>query len=76
VHMALADLTGGQPTMVAINDAAVRPAVQDGSLFLQLVKYVRSGYLLGAGSPDGTDTETSAAGVVQARASGPVVVGL
>lgn len=68
VHFALADFTGGEPDMLTVTDAEVQPAVDDGSLFKKLLKYAELGYLLGAGSPSGSDSDVSSLGVVQGHA--------
>lgn len=66
VHLALVDMTGGSSEMITMSE--VRPAIDDGSLFKKLKSYADMGYLLGAGSPSGSDTNTSAAGIVQGHA--------
>ena len=68
VHIGLAELTGGAAEFVDMEDDEGRAAVQDGSLWKKLLKYRIAGYLMGAGSPAGKDTDISNLGIVQGHA--------
>ena len=68
VHIGLAELTGGAAEFVDMEDDEGRAAVQDGSLWKKLLKYRMAGYLMGAGSPAGKDTDISNLGIVQGHA--------
>jgi hypothetical protein len=68
VQFAFADFTGGDPESIDVSSASVRPAIDDGSLFAKLQRYEKLGYLLGAGSPSGSDADISSSGVVQGHA--------
>lgn len=66
VDEALVDLTGGVGgERVHLQREAARDA--DG-FWAKLLRYARAGFLLGAGSPSGSDMETSAMGIVQGHA--------
>jgi hypothetical protein len=42
-----------------------RMEVANGNLWQRLLQWHREGHLLGAGSPNGSDTDTSSLGIVQ-----------
>jgi len=46
-----------------------KEAVRNGSLFRKLLSYYESGFLMGAGSPAGSDAESNASkfGIVQGK---------
>eukprot|EP01028_Stygiella_incarcerata_P012975 TRINITY_DN81003_c0_g1_i1.p1 TRINITY_DN81003_c0_g1~~TRINITY_DN81003_c0_g1_i1.p1 ORF type:complete len:1786 (+),score=550.99 TRINITY_DN81003_c0_g1_i1:81-5438(+) len=64
VHFALVDLTGGVPEAVEWKDSKVT----SGSIWSKILTSFRNGYLLGASSPSGSDTDISAYGIVQGHA--------
>jgi len=65
VHDALYDLTGGIPSFVDMGD--IGAAASDGTLWQEIMSYHRAGYLLGAGTPEGSDS-TVARGIAQGHA--------
>jgi hypothetical protein len=66
VHVGLADLTGGVAGKIDLEDK--RAEIASGELFATVKQYYDSGYLLGAGSPSGSDTDISEMGIVQGHA--------
>lgn len=68
VHTALVDFTGGMPETITLSDEKTAVAVNDGSLWAKLQRYQELGYLLGSGSPAGSDTDISGEGIVQGHA--------
>jgi hypothetical protein len=67
VDDALKDLTGGVPGRIDMTKPEAKQDIRNGTLFKKLLQYRQSGYLLGAGSPSGSDSEASASpsGIVQ-----------
>jgi hypothetical protein len=55
-----------------------KEAVRNGSLFKTLLSYAQSGYLMGAGSPAGSDSEANASpyGIVQGTCDCDFTAGL
>ena len=68
VSYALSDLTGGLGSI--INMRKEQKSCNDGTLWTQVVQHVKAGYLLGAGSPAGSDSvdHMSSSGIVQGHA--------
>ena len=66
VHVGLADLTGGSAGKIELDEK--RAEIASGELFAQVKQYFDSGYLMGAGSPSGSDTDISEMGIVQGHA--------
>ena len=66
VHVGLADLTGGVAGKIELKEK--RSEIASGELFAQVKQYFDSGYLMGAGSPSGSDTDISETGIVQGHA--------
>lgn len=59
LSVGLAELTGGAAERITLgaDDAGAAEAVANGSLWARLLKYARSGFLLGASSPAGRDSD-------------------
>jgi len=70
VDCALVDLSGGIGSRIDMSKDPWRQQARNGVLFQQLLDYHRSGFLLGAGSPAGSDSESNASpsGIVQGHA--------
>ena len=66
VHVGLADLTGGIADSISLEKK--RAEIASGELFHEVKGYFDSGYLMGAGSPAGSDTDVSELGIVQGHA--------
>ncbi|KAL0246636.1 hypothetical protein GEMRC1_007847 [Eukaryota sp. GEM-RC1] len=66
VSVGLSDLTGGIADEVRFKKA--KSEIASGALWRKMRNYVESGYLLGAGSPSGKDTDISSFGIVQGHA--------
>jgi hypothetical protein len=66
VHVGLADLTGGIADSISLEKKQAE--IASGQLFHEVKKYHDSGYLMGAGSPAGQDTDVSDMGIVQGHA--------
>jgi hypothetical protein len=64
------DLSGGVGQRIDMSKDPYKQQTRNGVLFKQLLGYKNSGYLLGAGSPAGSDSEAnaSASGIVQGHA--------
>lgn len=69
VDQALADLTGGIAMNLSIKK--LQAEVRSGALWKKLVEYRDAGYLMGCGTPAGTDSveHASPLGIVQVRLS-------
>ncbi|KAJ4462480.1 putative Calpain-type cysteine protease ADL1 [Paratrimastix pyriformis] len=65
---ALSDMTGGYPLTLSMKDPAIKKQIVTGSFWAKLVGFRDAGYLLGAGSPEGKDTDVSSLGIVQGHA--------
>ena len=63
VDEALVDITGG----IGGEHVPLCPDADADALWEKLLSYTAAGYLLGAGSPSGSDTDVSAEGIVQVR---------
>ncbi|KAJ6250206.1 calpain [Anaeramoeba flamelloides] len=70
VHLCLVNLTGGMGEMFQMNKEENLQQVNDGRLWQKLLQYQRAGYLLGAGSHSGSDTNVSEKGIVMGHAYG------
>jgi hypothetical protein len=71
VDQALVDLSGGIGTRLDLSkDSLLQQQARNGTLFKQLFQYRKMGYLLGAGSPAGSDSieHASPSGIVQGHA--------
>ncbi|KAG6476656.1 hypothetical protein ZIOFF_065901 [Zingiber officinale] len=68
VQDALVDLTGGAGEEIDIRSAQVQIDLASGRLWSQLLHFKREGFLLGAGSPSGSDVHVSPSGIVQGHA--------
>jgi hypothetical protein len=66
VHVGLADLTGGVAEYIQLDQR--RADITSGALFQEIKAYYDAGYLMGAGSPSGSDTDISEKGIVQGHA--------
>ena len=66
VHVGLVDFTGGFGSSISLGDNAVD--INSGALFKRLMNYNKKGFLMGAGSPSGSDADISEAGIVQGHA--------
>ena len=66
VHKGLMDFTGGFGTDIDLQECQVD--INSGALFKKLLGYKASGFLMGAGSPSGSDSDTSTTGIVQGHA--------
>ena len=67
-HLGLVELTGGIGKELVLNSPETMRALRSGALWKQLVQYTEAGYLLGAGTPAGSDTCVSSMGIVQGHA--------
>ena len=70
VDQALVDLSGGIGSRIDMSKDPFKQQTRNGVLFKQLLAYKQAGFLLGAGSPAGSDSEAnaSASGIVQGHA--------
>ncbi|PIA53983.1 hypothetical protein AQUCO_00900510v1 [Aquilegia coerulea] len=68
VQDALVDLTGGAGEEIDIRSADVQIDLASGRLWSQLLRFKQEGFLLGAGSPSGSDVHISSSGIVQGHA--------
>ena len=68
MHQGLMEMIGGTGMIVGFDDAKVQETISNGSFFKKLLQWHECGYLLGAGSPSGKDTDTSREGIVQGHA--------
>ena len=68
VQDALVDLTGGAGEEIDIRSAQAQIDLASGRLWSQLLHFKREGFLLGAGSPSGSDVHISSSGIVQGHA--------
>ena len=64
VDEALADLTNGVPDRFKLADPAIRKMLHTGEFWDKLVFWKYKGYLMGAGSPSGSDSDISSMGIV------------
>ncbi|KAJ7531630.1 hypothetical protein O6H91_14G051800 [Diphasiastrum complanatum] len=68
VQDALVDLTGGAGEEIDMTSPQTQLDVASGRLWSQLLRFKQEGFLLGAGSPSGSDAHVSASGIVQGHA--------
>ncbi|CAA2992303.1 calpain-type cysteine protease DEK1 [Olea europaea subsp. europaea] len=68
VQDALVDLTGGAGEEIDIRSAQAQIDLASGRLWSQLLRFKQEGFLLGAGSPSGSDVHVSSSGIVQGHA--------
>ncbi|ONK69723.1 uncharacterized protein A4U43_C05F26050 [Asparagus officinalis] len=68
VQDALVDLTGGAGEEIDMRSAQAQIDLASGRLWSQLLHFKREGFLLGAGSPSGSDVHVSSSGIVQGHA--------
>ncbi|PKA55512.1 hypothetical protein AXF42_Ash006714 [Apostasia shenzhenica] len=68
VQDALVDLTGGAGEEIDMRSAQAQIDLASGRLWSQLLHFKREGFLLGAGSPSGSDVHVSTSGIVQGHA--------
>ncbi|WOL02903.1 calpain-type cysteine protease ADL1 isoform X1 [Canna indica] len=68
VQDALVDLTGGAGEEIDMRSAPAQIDLASGRLWSQLLHFKREGFLLGAGSPSGSDVHVSSSGIVQGHA--------
>ncbi|XP_047260771.1 calpain-type cysteine protease DEK1-like, partial [Capsicum annuum] len=67
VQEALADLTGGAGEEIDMRSDEAQIDLVSGRLWSQLLHFKQEGFLLGAGSPLGSDVHISSSGIVQVR---------
>lgn len=68
VHDALVDLTGGAGEEIDLTNEVAQLDLASGHLWSQLQRFKQEGFLLGAGSPSGSDVHVSSSGIVQNHA--------
>eukprot|EP00698_Gefionella_okellyi_P022063 TRINITY_DN725_c0_g1_i3.p1 TRINITY_DN725_c0_g1~~TRINITY_DN725_c0_g1_i3.p1 ORF type:complete len:1823 (+),score=496.75 TRINITY_DN725_c0_g1_i3:2151-7619(+) len=68
VAHAFVDLTGGAGEDINMSTPDVQKDIFSGAMWAKLVDYLSKGYLLGAGSPAGSDADISSYGIVQGHA--------
>lgn len=68
VSNALADLTNGIPQRISLEDPDVREQHTTGVFWQKLKFWLEHNYLMGAGTPDGSDSDVSPLGIVQGHA--------
>ncbi|XP_042456933.1 calpain-type cysteine protease ADL1-like [Zingiber officinale] len=68
VQDALVDLTGGAGEEIDMRSSQAHIDLASGRLWSQLLHFKREGFLLGAGSPSGSDVHVSSSGIVQGHA--------
>jgi len=68
VHTALVDLTGQTGFCVDMRSEEAKTDIRSGALFKRILGYHNAGYLMGCGSNSGSDSNTSAQGIVQGHA--------
>ncbi|XP_039143168.1 calpain-type cysteine protease ADL1 [Dioscorea cayenensis subsp. rotundata] len=68
VQDALVDLTGGAGEEIDMRSSQAQIDLASGRLWSQLLHFKREGFLLGAGSPSGSDVHVSSSGIVQGHA--------
>lgn len=64
----LVDLTGGEAEEIDLQDEATLEQVYSGDMWHRLLEYHKAGFLIGAESPAGSDTDVSPMGIVQGHA--------
>ncbi|PHU01651.1 Calpain-type cysteine protease DEK1 [Capsicum chinense] len=68
VQDALVDLTGGAGEEIDMRSAEAQIVLESGRLWSQLQRFKQEGFLLGAGSPSGSNVHISSSGIVQGHA--------
>lgn len=68
VQDALVDLTGGAGEEIDMRSSQAHFDLASGRLWSQLLRFKQEGFLLGAGSPSGSDVHVSSSGIVQGHA--------
>mmetsp|Transcript_17458 Transcript_17458/g.12470 ORF Transcript_17458/g.12470 Transcript_17458/m.12470 type:complete len:96 (+) Transcript_17458:284-571(+) len=68
VDAALADLTNGAPSRYDLTDNSVKKMFHTGEFWSKLLFWTQKKYLMGAGSPQGSDRDISRSGIVQGHA--------
>lgn len=68
VQDALVDLTGGAGEEIDMRCSQSQIDLASGRLWSQLLRFKQEGFLLGAGSPSGSDVHVSSCGIVQGHA--------
>ncbi|KAK6145065.1 hypothetical protein DH2020_021885 [Rehmannia glutinosa] len=68
VQDALVDLTGGAGEEIDLRSAQSQIDLASGRLWSQILHFKQEGFLLGAGSPSGSDVHVSSSGIVQGHA--------
>ncbi|XP_051113651.1 calpain-type cysteine protease DEK1 [Andrographis paniculata] len=68
VQDALVDLTGGAGEEIDMRSAQSQIDLASGRLWSQILRFKQEGFLLGAGSPSGSDVHISSSGIVQGHA--------
>eukprot|EP01155_Anaeramoeba_flamelloides_P003187 Anaeramoba_flamelloidesa1061183_52.p1 GENE.a1061183_52~~a1061183_52.p1 ORF type:complete len:608 (-),score=147.56 a1061183_52:33-1682(-) len=68
IHSTLVTLTGGSSELVSLFDAHIIQELRTGKIWNKLFTYHQSGYLLGAGSNAGKDSNVSEYGIVYGHA--------
>lgn len=68
VQDALVDLTGGAGEEIDMRTAQAQIDLASGRLWSQLLRFKQEGFLLGCGSPSGSDIHVSSSGIVQGHA--------
>ncbi|KAL1327944.1 calpain-type cysteine protease DEK1 isoform X2 [Arachis hypogaea] len=68
VQDALVDLTGGAGEEIDMRSSEAQIDLASGRLWSQLLRFKQEGFLLGAGSPSGSDVHISSSGIVQGHA--------
>lgn len=68
VQDALVDLTGGAGEEIDMTTPQAQLDLGSGKLWSQMLRFKEEGFLLGAGSPSGSDAQVSANGIVQGHA--------
>jgi len=70
VDTAFADLTNGAPDRYELQEPDVRRMLSNGQFWEKLKFWYSKNYLMGAGSPNGSDRDVSPMGIVQGHAYG------
>ncbi|WCJ28805.1 calpain-type cysteine protease family [Euphorbia peplus] len=68
VQDALVDLTGGAGEEIDMRSSQAQIDLASGRLWSQILRFKQEGFLLGAGSPSGSDVHISSSGIVQGHA--------
>ncbi|VFQ85158.1 unnamed protein product [Cuscuta campestris] len=68
VQDALVDVTGGAGEEIDMRSTEAQIVLASGRLWSQVLRFNQEGFLLGAGSPSGSDVHISSSGIVQGHA--------